>query len=346
MSEERLNDCPDCTAPGDLNRRDFARYLSIGSAFFAASGAGLLSTRSAHAEPELVTKPRLYKNPAEDLVRELFSGMTDDQKKAVCRPFEDPARLAVNPNRALDKTIGMVYSKAQQELIEKIVKAISSGDDKGWTQITRRGTWDASKTFTNTGANIFGDPVKGKFAFLFTGHHLTMRCDGDSMESTAFGGPIYYGHTPNGYSDKNVFSYQTEEVMKAFDALDEKQRTKALVKKGNPGEGPKSIELKKEATRPGISISELSKDQQELIGRVMRQLLSPFRAEDADEVMRLIKESGGMEKIHLAFYNEEYENEKTSEKQPWSFWRLDGPGFVWNYRVLPHVHTFVNIRKI
>ena len=32
----------------------------------------------------------------------------------------------------------------------------------------------------------------------------------------------------------------------------------------------------------------------------------------------------------------------TSETD-WRFWRLEGPGFVWNYRVLPHVHTFVNI---
>ena len=29
--------------------------------------------------------------------------------------------------------------------------------------------------------------------------------------------------------------------------------------------------------------------------------------------------------------------------QRWHFWRLEGPGFVWNYRVLPHVHTYVNI---
>ena len=27
----------------------------------------------------------------------------------------------------------------------------------------------------------------------------------------------------------------------------------------------------------------------------------------------------------------------------WHFWRLEGPGFVWNYRVLPHVHCYVNI---
>ena len=339
MSEALPNNCPECL---DVDRRDFVRYVSLGASILATGGASLLTPSRARAESELGPKPRLVKNPAEDLVKELYAAMTDDQKKAVCRPFEDKARLSVNPNKALDKTIGTVFSSTQQELIERIVKAISSGSD-GWKQITRGGTWDASKTFGNTGANIFGDPINGKFAFLFTGHHLTIRCDGDMKDSTAFGGPIYYGHTPNGYSDKNVFSYQTNEVMKAFDALDEKQREKALVKKGNPGEGPKSIEIKKDAVKPGIAIGELSKDQQELIGKVMRALLSPFRSEDADEVMTIIKEIGGMEKIHLAFFAEEYENEKTNAKQPWSFWRLEGPGFVWNYRVLPHVHTFVNI---
>jgi hypothetical protein len=52
---------------------------------------------------------------------------------------------------------------------------------------------------------------------------------------------------------------------------------------------------------------------------------------------------GGMAKVHMAFYSDEYEGSKTSEKQPWSFWRLEGPGFVWNFRVLPHVHVYVNI---
>ena len=29
--------------------------------------------------------------------------------------------------------------------------------------------------------------------------------------------------------------------------------------------------------------------------------------------------------------------------KPHWYWRLEGPGFVWNYRVLPHVHCFVNV---
>jgi len=72
---------------------------------------------------------------------------------------------------------------------------------------------------------------------------------------------------------------------------------------------------------------------------VMRKLLSPFRQEDGDEVMQLIKTNGGMEKLRLAFYKDNAE--KGNDR--WDAWRIEGPGFVWNYRVLPHVHCFVNV---
>jgi hypothetical protein len=331
---------PTCLECVSLDRRDFVRTALVGGAALAAGG-GLVLPRIITAG-EKVPMPRVVNSAAEDLVKELFAGLDADQKKAVVKPWDHAARKSVNPNHALDKKIGAVYTKPQQELLEKIVRAISS-DDKGWHQITRAGTWDASKSFDNCGADIFGDPSSGKFAFEFTGHHLTMRCDGDSEEGAAFGGPIYYGHTPNGYAPTNVFAYQTKEVMKAYDALDEKQRKKATVAAGNPGEGPKSVTLKKDAERPGLPYAELSGDQKELIEHVMKAILSPFRQQDGAEVVSIIKAMGGMEKVHLAFYTEDYEGAKTGEKQPWSFWRLEGPGFVWNFRVLPHVHTYVNI---
>src|SRR5262249_16615966 len=168
------------------------------------------------------------------LVKELYSTMTDEQKKLACLAFDDSKRLSVNPNHALKEPIGRVYDSKQEELIERILRALSAGDDVSWKQITRGGTWDASKTFKNTGANIFGDPSKGKFAFLFTGHHLTLRCDGNFKDSVAFGGPIYYGHSPNGYAASNVFVYQTKQAMKFFDALDKAQRESAPITKDNP----------------------------------------------------------------------------------------------------------------
>jgi hypothetical protein len=73
----------------------------------------------------------------------------------------------------------------------------------------------------------------------------------------------------------------------------------------------------------------------------MRTLLAPYRKEDADEVMAILKANGGLEKLHLAFYRDK--DAKPTER--WSFWRVEGPGFVWNYRVLDHVHCYVNIAK-
>jgi hypothetical protein len=337
MQNHTSRPCPECD---NLDRRGFIRTLALGGAALTAGSASMLLPASAWADTKPM--PRVANPVAEDLVKELFAGLTETQKKAVVKPWDHKARKSVNPNRALDKTIGAVYTKEQQELVQKIVRAIAS-DDEGWQQISRNGTWDATKSFDRVGADIFGDPSTGKFALLCTGHHLTIRCDGDSEEGAAFGGPIYYGHSPNGYSSKNVFSYQTRQVLKAYQALDEKQRKQATVTMGNPGEGARSIQLKKDAKLPGIAYADLTKDQQELFEQVMKTVLSPFRQQDGAEVVEIIKAMGGMQKVHMAFYSEDYENAQTSEKQPWSFWRLEGPGFVWNFRVLPHVHTYVNI---
>jgi hypothetical protein len=150
---------------------------------------------------------------------------------------------------------------------------------------------------------------------------------------------MYYGHSPNGYSAKNVFFYQTKSVLSVYEALSEEQRKKAVVT-GTPGEGEPSIRFKKKIDeQPGILYKDLAADQKQLIEKVMRDVLSPYRKEDVDEVMEIVKANGGMEKIHLAFYPDK----GMKDDQPWHFWRLEGPGFVWNYRVLPHVHTYVNI---
>jgi hypothetical protein len=342
MAEFESPYCPECdeafTFPEPaLGRRDFLRAAGTVAAAAALTGGALGA-----AAPQ-VRKP----SPAEDLVRELYAGLKDEQKKKVVLPFDHGAAKDKRPTRMgmYNAPIGNVrikdaYTPAQQDLVERIVKALSSGEE-GYRQISRDGDWDASRSFDNCGAMIFGDPTPGKkFAFVFAGHHMTIRCDGDSEPGAAFGGPIYYGHSPNGYSKANIFSYQTNSVIAAYKALDEKQRDKATVKRGNPGEQAPSVRLRKKGeARPGIAFAELSRDQKTLIEKVMRDVLSPYRKEDVDEVMKVIKETGGMDKIQLAFYPDG----SMKDTQPWHFWRLEGPGFVWNYRVLPHVHTFVNI---
>jgi hypothetical protein len=235
-----------------------------------------------------------------------------------------------------DKNIGQMYNQQQQELVERILRSISSGEE-GYRRITRNGTFDGSHSLQGCGAYIFGNPMNGeRFSWVFMGHHLTVRCDGNSEPGAAFGGPMYYGHSPDGYSARNVFNYQTQRVRELYDALSEQQRRTAVVT-GSPGEQERSVQFRDQ--HPGLQASELTADQKRLVEAVMRDILQPYRREDADEVMQIVRQNGGLERIHLAFYKDAGSNDDTR----WHFWRLEGPGFVWNYRVLPHVHTFVNI---
>jgi hypothetical protein len=313
--------------------------VMTGGAAGLMGGPAVLSPATSRA-----AAPRTAK-PAEELVRELFSTLTAEQKTATVMPWAHgaesgvPTRLKTHNAPPLGKKLGEQFTKPQQDLIRQTFKAILSGDE-AYDRISRQGKWDNSGSFEGNGIAIFGDPSgKDPFSWVFAGHHLTLRCDGNSQPNTAFGGPMYYGHSANGHSEVNVYNDQTREVMGVFDMLNEEQRKHAVIV-GSPGDGVGALKPKlvdKPAT--GVGYGELDESQRKLVTGVMRKLLSPFRQEDGDEVMQLIQGNGGIEKLRLAFYKDNAE--KGNDR--WDAWRIEGPGFVWNYRVLPHVHCFVNV---
>ena len=342
MSHNDLVVCPECSEQvipsAGLGRRDFIRVVA-GGAVGMLGGSSLLSSAAAQDKGAAA-------KPAEGLVRELFATLTPDQKKEMVLPWDHgaekggmPTRLKTHNAAPLGKPLGEQFTKPQQDLIRATFKSILSGDE-AYERITRHGKWDSSGSFEGNGVAIFGDPSgKDPFSWVFAGHHLTLRCDGNSQPNTAFGGPMYYGHSANGHSDTNVYNYQTKQVMSVFDMLNEQQRKLAVVV-GNPGDGVGALKPKLIEKPPvGVGYAQLDESQQKLVTGVMRTLIDPFRKEDGDEVMQLIKKNGGMEQVRLAFYKEDAE--KGNDR--WDYWRLEGPGFVWNYRVLPHVHCFVNV---
>jgi hypothetical protein len=281
------------------------------------------------------------------MVFELFKSLSDDQKSKVTRPWDHKptgtdkvtGRLATG-NAAVNKLmIGTEYNKKQVELLDKIFHAIGNGDE-GYKQLSRNGRFDGSNSFDSISAILYGEPAEGKkFSLVFTGHHLTVRCDGNSEEATAFGGPLYYGHSPSGYATNNVFNAQTKAATELYSALD-KEAKKAAVLSGKWKDEHNGVPVpKKDAKVPGLCFKDMSKDQKELTEKLMKELVAPYRKEDGDEVMELIKATGGLEKLSMAFYEEV----KPTEKEPWTYWRLEGPGFVWSFRALPHIHTFVHV---
>src|SRR5262249_47847855 len=157
-------------------------------------------------------------------------------------------------------------------------------------RLSRNGKFDNTGSFESAGCLIFGEPAPGKkFSLVFVSHHLTVRCDGNSEEQTAFGGPLYYGHSPSGYANTNVFNYQTKVVTEVFASLSEEQK-KLAVKSGTWKDEHGTMKVPgKDAQVPGLSIHEMTKDQKGLIEKVMRELVSPYRKEDGDEVMEIIK---------------------------------------------------------
>src|SRR5262245_60124608 len=340
MPADKIPSCPECESGPPIGRRDFIRVLGTTAAAVTVGGlTPLQKARAARAEKQ---------REAEALVFELYKSMDGDQKKKLVLPWDTktgnrslPARLMTH-NAAVDKNsvIGLGYDKKQVEILEKIFKSICNGEE-GYKKLSRNKGFDNSGDFENIGALMYGEPVEGKkFSLVFCGHHLTVRCDGDSEEKTAFGGPLYYGHSPSGYATNNVFYHQTKAVDAIFQTLEEKLRKTSLIEKPWRDEHGTIRPLGKTAARPGLCYADMTKEQRELTEKAMKELISPYRKEDGDEVMEIVKLNGGMEKLCLAFYKDA---EAEKGKAAWSYWRLEGPGFVWSFRTLPHIHTFVAI---
>ena len=327
----RKTHCPECT--GSVTRRQFIN--TVGSAGLAAGTAAIFSsTDQIPAAPSPTST-------AETLVKSLFDTLTEAQKQTVVLPWNDPLRGHISANwRVTEPSIGSdFYTNEQRELIRGIFRNLTSGD--GYERFLKQMEEDAGG-FGNYSMAIFGQPGSGKFQWEMTGRHLTARADGDSVENTAFGGPIVYGH---GTGDSmaglpgNLFYYQLQRANDVFAALDGRQRQEALLKKAPP-ETQVSIQGPR-GSFPGIAIGELSSDQRELVEETMKTVLAPYRREDVEEVMALLKSGGGFEDLHLSFY----ETDNLGHDQEWEIWRLESPSLVWHFRGSPHVHTYVNIAK-
>jgi len=193
---------------------------------------------------------------------------------------------------------------------------------------------------------LFGQPGIGKFEFVLTGRHVTRRCDGDSVEGAAFGGPIFYGHAALSDDEAadhpgNIYWYQAQRANEVFKMLDGKQRDVALLGSPRAEQGTDTVALTgKKNGLPGIPVRELSRDQKEHVHLVMADLLAPFRKQDTEEAMKLIK-ANGFDDLHMAFYK----NLDIGNDGVWDVWQLEGPAMVWYFRGAPHVHTWVHIRQ-
>jgi hypothetical protein len=309
--------------------------------FLAGAAAAACTAPALSAEAETSAR-------AETLAARLQASLSPSQRQAICFPWDyrHPkfgllrTRVGNNWNATDPEVASDFFTPDQRRLVRDVFESLI---DPAWHERFDRQMEDDCGGFGHgQSIALLGAPGSGKFQFLLTGRHMTLRCDGDSAEHVAFGGPIFYGHDAGGFDEDkdhpgNVFWPQAVAANGVFAMLDGRQRGLALV---NPLPHEKAIAFRRPGDSPaGIPVAELSADQRGELERVLGLLLEPYRTVDREEVRGCLERQGGLDRCRLAFYR----RGDIGDDGVWDNWRLEGPSFVWHFRGAPHVHVWVNV---
>ena len=246
-------------------------------AFLKHAGALALSTSGIAMLPENGLAGPAEKKPPETLVKLLFDTLSANQKKQVCFPWDHVdetrglLRTRIENNWKITKPSikSSFFTADQQSLIRDIFEGMTN---PAWLKRWDQQLKDDVGGFGNgQSIALFGTPGTSQFEFVLASRHMTLRCDGNSAEHVAFGGPILYAHEGEGLYEKpdhkkNVFWHQALEANELYDMFNGKQRKQALVVKGMPSEefvgfrGPKG-------SFHGLPVTEFSSDQKSTLNQ-------------------------------------------------------------------------------
>lgn len=318
-------------------RRDFVKTLG---ATAAAAAAWPLEAAARAIAPDQVGPSAT--SPAETAVARFYKTLKPEQKKTICFPFDDPLRSKVANNWAIVKPTVGDLDKEQKALCREIFKNLCS--EEGYDRFQKQMAEDYGG-FDKYHVAVFGEPGTDKpFEWVLSGRHDTLRADGNSVSGVAFGGPIFYGHASHSFEEDakhtdNVWWYQGIQANKIYQSLDDKQKAKALVAKAEP-DASRSIKLKGDKLPDvGVSVAELDSQQKLMVQQLLKDLTSPFRAFDVEEIQSCLRHAGGADKLRLIYFKEG----DIGGDGVWDMWKIEGPAFAWYFHGSPHVHTWVHI---
>lgn len=331
--------CPDCDhETSGVTRRGFVK--SVGA---VAAASTIVLPRVVTADDDKAERK------SETLVQKLYQSLTPAQKEEICFAWDyQDDRGVLRTHVSNNWQIGDVktqnvasdfFTKDQRDIIEAIFLGLYNPAWHDRLKIQLKD--DAGGYGKQQTIALFGEPGSKQFEFVMTGRHLTIRCDGNTTEHVAFGGPIFYGHAARGFNEApdhpgNVYWPQALKANALYQMLDGKQREKALVAKA-PAEAAAGFRAKEERT--GIAVSDLSADQKQHVQSLLDLLIEPYRVADQSEVRQCVTKQGGLDQCNLSFY----QSDDLGNDGVWDIWRLEGPSFVWHFRGNPHVHVWVNV---
>ncbi|MBL8178026.1 MAG: DUF3500 domain-containing protein, partial [Bryobacterales bacterium] len=212
---------------------------------------------------------------------QLYKSLSGEQKEKLCLPANHPKRQYISnwwyihPGHRVPSS----FNPEQQELVRAIFDSLHSPEHQD--AVARQVIGDQFGDPRNApSAGFFGTPDDADFEFIFTGHHVTRRCNARSLKGQGFNGaPIFYGHFPYpgdvdgqvrreggrmaGFVETkdhpgNPYWYQGRVFNRFVQSLNGRQRELGLIAGEPRSEKPEAV-IRIASEKQGLRTSELSK---------------------------------------------------------------------------------------
>lgn len=325
----------------NIRRRDLLKTVGASAALLAASPFDAFSAQSSASEQSAAAP--------DSLPMQLYKSLSDEQRSKVCLPIDDDSRHFVSNWWYVhkDHRIPKTFNADQQTLIQTIFDSLHSAEHQdAVNKQVEVDQYGAAKNAPSVG--FFGTPDDPNFEFIYTGHHVTRRCNAHTDKGQGFGGaPIFYGHFPEDFNETkghpgNPYWYQGKVFNEFVQSLDGKLQQQGLVSAKPRSERPNAVIQKRAEGWPGLRCSELSADQQRLLMDTMRRMMAMFREDDVSATLKSIEDRKLLENLHVSWFDGKYD---IGADQVWDTWQIEGPEMVWYFRGQPHIHSYFHLKS-
>lgn len=313
-----------------VNRRFFLR--SMGAAALAA-GAGPLFARERRRD---------------SLPLQLYKSLSEEQRGKICLPKDDDRRDFISNWWYVhkDHRLNNAFTKDQTDLIQQIFDSLHNEEfRKAVNTQVKIDQYGKEKNAPSVG--FFGTPEDEDFEFIYTGHHVTRRCNAHTDEGRGFGGhPIFYGHFLEQFRETkdhpgNPYWYQGK-ILNAFIKTLDAEEQKASQIEGSPrSEKPEAVIRMKEDGWPGLRLGDLSDDKKKAFVDAVTRMLVMFREDDVKATVAALGKKEFLDELHLSTYGGRFD---IGSDQVWDTWQIEGPRFVWYMRGMPHIHCYFHLK--
>ena len=326
-----------------LSRRDLIQATGL--------SAGLLLSNNLQTG---MSQLRAEETRSDSLPMQLYKSLSDEQRHKVCLPADHPRRQYVSnwwyihPSYRIPST----FNAEQQELIHSIFNSMHSADHQD--AVDKQVLIDQYGEAKNApAAGFFGTPDDEDFEFIFTGHHVTRRCNAHTDKGQGFGGaPIFYGHYPHPVDSMrdnfreakdhpgNPYWYQGKIFNRFVQSLDGTQQQQGLLDTEPRSENPEAVIAKPTEAR-GLSCASLSSDQKKLFLETVRGMLAMFREDDINATVESIESRQIIDELRISWFSGKYD---LGSDGVWDTWQIEGPDMVWYFRGEPHIHCYFHLK--